>query len=178
MSAPVSRGASRSRCCRIAPPASARRAGRGRRIGARRRRRAMPPPPARDQPGWPEERRDAAQPGRRANVRARREQHRVSAASPLVAAQCSAVMPSPWAALTSAPLLSSALTAAASRAFAASATAVARPATQRAGRRQLIADDASNPQLIEPSEALNVPSPDVTIAPRSDPSPWCCRRTD
>src|SRR5688572_2574985 len=48
----------------------------------------------------------------------------VSAVSPLVAAQCNAVMPSPCAAFTSAPFFSNALTAAASRAFAASATSV------------------------------------------------------
>src|SRR5262245_37587103 len=45
-----------------------------------------------------------------------------SAASPFVAAQWSAVMPSPCAAFTSAPFFNSVLTAAASRALAASAT--------------------------------------------------------
>src|ERR1044071_3708308 len=44
------------------------------------------------------------------------------AASPLAAAQCRAVIPSPCAAFTSAPVFNSALTATASLAFAASAT--------------------------------------------------------
>jgi hypothetical protein len=59
-----------------------------------------------------------------------------SAASPLAAAQCSAVMPSPCAPFTSAPLLSSALTAAASRALAASATSAPGSGLQRDGDRE------------------------------------------
>src|SRR6187401_2753448 len=59
----------------------------------------------------------------------------VSAASPFDAAQCNAVMPSPCAPFTSAPLLSSALTAAASRAFAASATSVENALTTIAERK-------------------------------------------
>ena len=86
------------------------------------------------------QRRNAAQPRRRANVRAGRQQHLRQRRIAACAAQCSAVMPSPCAALTSAPCFSSAFTAAASRAFAASAT------DEPSARAERLATDDCNSQ--------------------------------